>query len=64
MAGTSYYNRDNPPPWWLINLGPIIASICITFLASIIGCLFYMERKERLEKEAAEAAKEKLKKDD
>ena len=49
----SYYNRDNPPPWWLINLGPIIAGICITFLGSIIGVLFYMERQERLAKEEA-----------
>ena len=58
----SYYNRDNPPPWWLINLGPIIAGICITFLGSIIGVLFYMERQERLAKEAAKAEALKTKK--
>lgn len=34
-ASEAYYNRDNPPPWWLINLGPIIAITIVVIIVSM-----------------------------
>ena len=45
-------------------MSTMLYRICITFLGSIIGFLFYTERQERLAKEAAAAEELKTKKDD
>lgn len=33
-AEKPYYGKHNPPPWWLINLGPIMATLIVL---SIVG---------------------------
>ena len=48
MAG---YDRENPPPWWLIHLGEMLAAFVMLVLGGMLAFIVYTEREERKERE-------------
>ena len=45
------YGPGNPPPWWLIHLGEMLAMFVMLVLGGMLAFIIYAEKSEREERE-------------
>ena len=46
------YGPGNPPPWWLIHLGEMLAVFVMLVLGGMLAFIIYTEKSEREERES------------
>ena len=45
------YGPGNPPPWWLVHLGEMLAAFVMLVLGSMLAFIIYTEQQEQKERE-------------